>query len=77
MTLTIKYFGMLIEVTQCTEETVPFTEGTISDLLKQLFKKHPLLEEKAFKVAQNQSLVNEDEIVSHSEIALLPPFSGG
>lgn len=77
MKLNIKYFGMLTEITQCEEETITFSQGTVSDLLILLFKKHPLLEHKVFKVAQNKNVVTNDVVVSSAEIALLPPFSGG
>jgi len=77
MNLNIKYFGMLTEVTQCQEETFEFTQKTVSDLLNDLFNKYPLLEEKSFQVAQNQTLVSKDTIISNAEIALLPPFAGG
>ncbi|MCD2257738.1 MoaD/ThiS family protein [Psychroserpens luteolus] len=77
MILTIKYFGMLAEVTECAEETITFSESTVSELLKMLLAKYPALEKKEFQVAQNQTLVSEDAQILNSEIVLLPPFAGG
>ncbi|WP_298892678.1 MoaD/ThiS family protein [uncultured Psychroserpens sp.] len=77
MKLTIKYFGMLAEITECTEETITFSEDTVSELLKMLLAKYPALEKKEFQVAQNQTLVSEDTQILNSEIVLLPPFAGG
>ena len=77
MNLNIKYFGMLTEVTQCQEETFLFSQSTVADLLKALFNKYPLLAERDFQVAQMQTLVSKDTIISNAEIALLPPFAGG
>ena len=77
MNLNIKYFGMLTEVTQCQEETIEFTQTTVSELLNALFNKYPTLKEKNFQVAQNQTLVTTDTTISNPEIALLPPFAGG
>ncbi len=77
MQLTIKYFGMLTEVTHCQEEVFSFSEGTASDLLKALFMKYPALEEKDFQIAQNNQLIAEDSKIEDTEIALLPPFAGG
>ena len=77
MNLNIKYFGMLSEVTQCQEETLLFSQRTVADLLEALFNKYPLLEERDFQVAQMQTLVSKDTIISDVEIALLPPFAGG
>ena len=77
MDLTIKYFGMLAEVTQCDEEVLSFSENRISELLKALCAKYPMLEEKDFQVAQNNTIVAKESTIEHSEIALLPPFAGG
>ena len=35
------------------------------------------LKEKDFQVAQNNSIVALETIINNTEIALLPPFSGG
>ena len=77
MKLNIKYFGMLSEITQQQEETIDFKHQTVSDLLAILQAKYPLLKEKNFKVAQNCKIVNHQEIIKQTEIALLPPFAGG
>ena len=77
MNLNIKYFGLLAEITQCSEETIGFSKSSISDLLAILFEKYPTLKEKDFQVAQNQKIVSKEALVIETEIALLPPFSGG
>ena len=77
MNLTIKYFGMLTEVTKCNEESLQFSDSTVLDLLNTLFNKYPGLKNKEFRVAQNQTLVSNETIISDTEIALLPPFAGG
>jgi len=77
MQLNIKYFGLIAEVTHCNEETIEFTDSTISELLEFLFGKYPELRTKDFQVAQNQEIVSFETIVSGEELALLPPFSGG
>lgn len=77
MQLNIKYFGLIAELTKCNEETLEFSEVTISELLEYLFAKYPELRTKDFQVAQNQEIVSLETIVSGEELALLPPFSGG
>jgi molybdopterin synthase sulfur carrier subunit len=77
MNLTIKYFGLLAEITECSEETLEFSKTSVSDLLEVLFEKYPDLKEKDFQVAQNLEIVSKVAILSNTEIALLPPFSGG
>ncbi|GAB5398457.1 MAG: hypothetical protein Aureis2KO_00420 [Aureisphaera sp.] len=68
---------MLVEVTQCEEETFPFSQEQVSDLLKALYMKYPELKKKDFQVAQNNQIINKESVITHTEIALLPPFAGG
>jgi len=77
MKLTIKYFGLLAEITQCNEEEIEFSGGVISDLKDVLFQKYEALKIKDFQVAQNNELTSNKTNVTASEIALLPPFAGG
>lgn len=77
MQLNIKYFGLIAEITGCIEETIEFSETLISDVLDLLFKKYPDLKTKDFQVAQNNNIVSKEAKVLETEIALLPPFSGG
>ena len=77
MTVTITYFGMLAEATQCHEETISFSGKSVSELLDMLFEKHPGLKKKDFQVAQNHDIVSKNAKITNSNIVLLPPFSGG
>ena len=77
MKLTIKYFGLLAEITKCNEEQIEFSGNLIVELLDTIFLKYPTLKEKDFQIAQNQILANKETEVLATEIALLPPFAGG
>lgn len=77
MNLNIKYFGLIAEVTQCNEETLEITETTVYAFLDVLYEKYPNLKDKDFQIALNNELISKNELITGSEIALLPPFSGG
>ena len=77
MQLKIKYFGLLAEITNSEEETIEFSKSLVSELLEDLYIKYPLLKQKDFKVAQNHEIVSNKSNITSTEIALLPPFSGG
>jgi len=77
MTIEINYFGMLADVTGCSLENLSVSAVSISDLKGILVKKYPGLQNKDFRIAQNQELVSEGTILTGQEIALLPPFAGG
>jgi len=77
MTIEIKYFGIITEVTKYDQKNIAFSGSTIIDILNLLYSKYPDLKNKDFQVAQNQELVSENTEISGQELALLPPFSGG
>ena len=77
MKLTVKYFGLLAEITQCNEEEIEFSGVMVSDLRKTLYHRYSNLIQKDFQIAQNQVLVTNDTEITATEIALLPPFAGG
>ncbi|TPN87449.1 MoaD/ThiS family protein [Aquimarina algicola] len=75
---TIKYFGMLVEATSKNEEQLQTEICSVAQLIQQLEHRYPKLNEKNFKVAIDQQLVDNDFIIKdRAEIALLPPFAGG
>ena len=77
MKLNIKYFGMLAEITHCSEETMEVGATSMADLLEQLYQKYPGLEEMDFQVAQDHQITSKEDKIIANELALLPPFSGG
>jgi len=77
MKLTIKYFGLIAEITKSNKEQFEFEGNSVSELIEKLEQKYPALKQKEFQVAQNQELVDNNTIISEKEIALLPPFAGG
>lgn len=77
MKLNIKYFGLLAEVTHRSEEVYDFSQETIGDLINDLIEKYPELKSKDFQVAHALKIAEKDTKITESEIALLPPFSGG
>jgi molybdopterin synthase sulfur carrier subunit len=77
MRLNIKYFGSLVEITGCHEESIEFSKKLVSEMLAELFERYPVLKEIDFQVAQNNSIIQKESTIINAEIALLPPFSGG
>lgn len=77
MKLTIKYFGQIAEITHCDEETLEFSQSTIGELQSELFHKYPKLKEQDFQIAHAMEIAQSEAEITHNEIALLPPFSGG
>jgi len=77
MEVTVKYFGLIAEVTNKKEETFDVSGTQISDVLEVLNNTYNQLKNKDYKIAQNQEIVTLDTKITGAEIALLPPFSGG
>lgn len=79
MELKTLYFGLISEITNCTEEmfSVPANCDTIQ--LEALLKeKYNNLHNVSFKIAVDQNIVTTDfQLTPSNEIAVLPPFAGG
>ena len=75
--LNILLFGNLVELMSTSTLQLPFVNSS-DELKKILFEKYPLLQHKEFAITINQKIIHKDcAILPNSEIALLPPFSGG
>jgi len=74
--LRLKYFGMVAETINKTEETFLFIK-TLEGLTVELEKKYPQLKSLNYKFAVNQTMAEEAVLKENDEIALLPPFAGG
>lgn len=75
----IKIFGKLTDIFNGSEYDIP-SEGitSIEKLKCKLAEEFPILKETTYLVAVDGSKAEDTHLVSNaSEIALLPPYSGG
>ena len=75
----VKYFGMIAEATNCSEEKIALESQKLADLLQKLTIKYKL-DELPLNVAVNKNIVDKNSdytIKENDEIAILPPFAGG
>lgn len=73
----IKAFGMLTEKLPAAEFDFPVCANT-GELLENLEKKYPGLQDAKYSLAVDKQIVHEKQALNgNEEIALLPPFSGG
>lgn len=80
MTITVKYFGLIADVTKTREEvfTIDTLNFSTDDLLKNLQQKYKDLNGNSFVIAVNKTVATENLSISNNDtIALLPPFAGG
>ena len=79
MEITVKYYGMLSEITGQSVETFTFAENiSVGKLREGILNRYPDMMSKKFKVAVNLQISDDDVCIgAGSEIALLPPFAGG
>ena len=79
MEITVKYYGMLAEITGQSAEHLAVLENiSVGKFREEILSRYPEMRSKKFKVAVNLQ-ISDDQILidSGSEIALLPPFAGG
>ncbi|UGS21643.1 MoaD/ThiS family protein [Flavobacterium cyclinae] len=80
MTVKIKYFGLIADITKRNEELFSLSESVITteELISDLYKIYTELKNTSFVIAVNKSIVTSDLKLNNNDIiALLPPFAGG
>ena len=80
MIITVKYFGLVADITLKKEEQLFFESEakTLKQLQTKLEAQYPELKKTTYSFALNQLLSQSNEALKNNdEIALLPPFAGG
>jgi len=80
MTITLKYFGSLVDITQKKEETFSVDENNmlVSFLKTKMETTYEELKNTNYSIAVNQKLSSLDNKINDQDvIAFLPPFAGG
>lgn len=80
MTITLKYFGLLVDVTRKKEEQLILEDHkvTVSFLKTKMESLYDELKNTNYSIAVNQSMSSLDYAIKDQDvIAFLPPFAGG
>jgi molybdopterin synthase sulfur carrier subunit len=80
MTVTLKYFGLLADITQLKEEQFTFDQETIpvSDLKSKIESSYLSMQNTNYTIAVNQAMSSLQATIKDQDIiAFLPPFAGG
>jgi molybdopterin synthase sulfur carrier subunit len=80
MTITLKYFGLLADITQLKEQQFTFEEETISvSILKsKIENSYQSIQNTSYTIAVNQAMCSLQATIKDQDVvAFLPPFAGG
>ena len=80
MTITLKYFGLLVDITQKNEEIFLIEEpnASVSFLKLKLETVYGELKNTSYTIAVNQVMSSLDYSINDQDVvAFLPPFAGG
>ena len=80
MRITLKYFGLIADITNTNEElfSLQKSDYTSQDLINQLYEKYSEFQHISFAIAVNKSITTTEINLNNNDIiALLPPFAGG
>lgn len=77
MTITVYFFGSLVDITSVSKKELPILMDTNS-LNLHLQKEYPALVNTKYFIAVNQQMIKANRNLIHGDIvAFIPPFSGG
>lgn len=78
MKVTVKYFGLVAEAAEKSEEVLEFNRAlTASELKVQCLNGLEIADKESVQIAVNQNLDDTITLKDGDEVALLPPFAGG
>jgi molybdopterin synthase sulfur carrier subunit len=80
MNITLKYFGLLADITKLKEEQFAFEEETISvsALKAKIEKSYQNMQNATYNIAVNQTMSDLKTVIKDNDVvAFLPPFAGG
>lgn len=80
MIVTLKYFGLLVDITRKKEEVLSMEESkiSVSFLKSKIETVYEELKNTNYSIAVNQSMSSPDYTIKDQDvIAFLPPFAGG
>lgn len=80
MTITIKYFGLIADITHLKEEVFTADDQLmkVEDLINNLSVKYSALAKTSYIIAVNKNIATNNLTLHHNDVlSLLPPFSGG
>tara|TARA_R110000764_G_scaffold219818_1_gene307705 strand:- start:129637 stop:129873 length:237 start_codon:yes stop_codon:yes gene_type:complete len=78
MKVTVKYFGLVAEAAEKSEEVLEL-KGTLTalELKGQCLNSLAIADKDSVQIAVNQNLDDTITLKDGDEVALLPPFAGG
>ena len=78
MKVTVKYFGLVAEAAEKSEEVMELKgQLTASELKAQCLNGLSIADKDSIQIAVNQNLDDKTTLKDGDEVALLPPFAGG
>ena len=76
MQVNVMVFGQIAEITGSSK--FPIDVADTNELINKLNALYPTLQNSKYAVAVNREIIRDNrKLDEHSEVAILPPFSGG
>lgn len=77
MKVTVTYFGKLTELTGTTSEELTLEELSVKGVKGALEQKYPSMKNMTYQVAENNSILTNEDPIQTTTLDIFPPFSGG
>lgn len=77
MNITVTYFGKLTELTGKSSEELTLEESTVKGVKSALEQKYSSMKDMTYQVAENNSILTNEDTIQTTTLDIFPPFSGG
>ena len=77
MTITFTYFGRLIDFTGTASESLNVSKASVQDIRNVLEKMYPDLKQITYQLAENNTILKDEDMITSNKLDVFPPFSGG
>ncbi|MFL9833620.1 MoaD/ThiS family protein [Chryseobacterium terrae] len=77
MKIKLNYYGKLTDITKKSSETIDVEEMNVMSLKERLGELYQSFKDITYQFAENNSMLEDKDVIEAEELDVFPPFSGG
>ncbi|WP_312078540.1 MoaD/ThiS family protein [Chryseobacterium sp.] len=77
MKIKLNYYGKLTDITKTSSETIDIEEMNVLSLKEKLGELYQSFRDMTYQFAENNTMLEDKDVIQSEELDVFPPFSGG